>query len=356
MSPRIKAVEPVEGSEPERTGLYLEREPEPMEFIHSGCTLLDQILGGGWALGRVSNVYGDSATGKTLLGIEACANFARQFPNGKIFYRERESAFDPSFAETIGLPFDRVNFKSYEDGLDTIEDLFDDLTSCIKVLRTEKIPGFYCIDSLDAFSDDAEQEQKDIRESGQVAKKPRVMSQLFRQRIGEVARSRCHLMFISQIRTKIGVTYGRKTERAGGVALRFYASQIIFLRQTETIAPEIKGKKRPIGIYVNAKCEKNKTTNPYHDCDFPIWFNYGIDNLRACVEWLREVGELKKLLPDDWQKKGVEERYIKETHALNDQEFNQRMAEIDNAVRGTWSEIDELTRQRHLPPKRKYLV
>lgn len=352
MATRKKFIEPAEEVE-EGGGLYFDELPDANEFIHSGCTLLDQVLGGGWALGRVSNVYGDSATGKTLIGIEACANFAHQFPDGTIYYRERESAFDFEFAAGLGLPTERVDFMGYEDGLDTVEDLFDDLTDCIARAEKTREPCFYCVDSLDSFSDEDEQDNKDIRKVTGIAKKPRLMSQLFRQRIGSIARSRMHLMFISQLRTKIGVTMGRKTERAGGVALRFYASQIIFLRQKETITPEVKGVKRPIGVQVIAKSEKNKKGMPYRDCEFPILFTYGIDDLSACINFLVQVGDAKKLGIDQ-RKKGDAATYIKETNALRETDYHAQMRDVRRITREVWAHIEDLTRERYLPVRSKY--
>lgn len=350
---RRKLVEPETPPVEEGGGMYFEELPEATEFIPTGSTLLDCNLGGGWALGRISNVYGDSATGKTLLGIEACANFVRRFPDGTPFYRERESAFDFDYAEQLGFNPDRVDFKGYEDGLDTVEDLFEDLTAAIVDLQKSKKPGFYGVDSLDAFPDDTELKNEDIRKVAEVAKKPRVMSQLFRRNVGGIAKSRMHLMFISQIRTKIGVTMGRKTERVGGISLRFYASQIVFLRQIEVLKHTVKGQDRPVGVKVSAKCEKNKKGMPYREVTFPILFGYGIDDLTSCVEFLRDTGDLKRLGVNT-QKKGDAEQYIKETNALGDKDYADQMRDVRRVTREVWQHIEELTRERFLPGRRKY--
>src|ERR1700754_4769243 len=86
----------------------------PARFFSSGCALLDCVLGGGWALRRMINVVGDKSTGKTLLAIEACANFVRTFPLGHVTYVEVESAFDVDYAQTLGFP---------EHNLDLVRDL-----------------------------------------------------------------------------------------------------------------------------------------------------------------------------------------------------------------------------------------
>src|ERR1019366_3976564 len=89
-------------------GNYFSSPKTGIEFISSGCHNLDLALGGGWAEGRVSNIVGDKSTGKSLLAIEACANFAIKYPKGTIRYREAEAAFDRPYAEALGMPVDHV--------------------------------------------------------------------------------------------------------------------------------------------------------------------------------------------------------------------------------------------------------
>src|SRR3990167_1383032 len=120
-----------------------------LKFISTGCTTLDCVVSGGWPLGRIVNIVGDKSTGKTLLAIEAAANFARQFPKGKIWYRESEAAFDEDYATQLGLPVKQVDFG--DDGLgtiwDTIEDIFEDLDKQLTRLKKLNVPGLYIIDS-----------------------------------------------------------------------------------------------------------------------------------------------------------------------------------------------------------------
>src|SRR4051812_34296892 len=92
----------------------IEGDGPPPVFFSSGCALLDCVLGGGWALRRMINVIGDKSTGKTLLAIEACANFVRAFVRGRVTYIEAESAFDRSYAATLGFP---------EHNLDLVDDI-----------------------------------------------------------------------------------------------------------------------------------------------------------------------------------------------------------------------------------------
>ena len=151
-------------------GAYFSAPSKSLQFISSGCKLLDCVLGGGWVLGRIANIVGDRSSGKTLLAIEACANFARQYSKGNIYYREAEAAFDVRYAETLGLPTDRVDFS---DSFHTVEDMFEDLT---KVLESESKAGLYIVDSLDALSDRSEL-KRDMDKGSYGAEKAKQMSE-----------------------------------------------------------------------------------------------------------------------------------------------------------------------------------
>src|SRR5262245_26803900 len=103
--------------------------PAPVTFLPSGCTTLDCALGGGWAEKRVANIVGDKSSGKTLLVFEAAANYLVNVDGGRVQYDECESAFDPRYLENLGVPLDRIDFRSR---LNTVEDMFDSLNDSIK--------------------------------------------------------------------------------------------------------------------------------------------------------------------------------------------------------------------------------
>ena len=135
---------------------YLARPPEDKNqgYITSGAALLDCTLGGGWAKDRLINIVGDNSTGKTLLGIEACANFARRYPGAFVHYAEAESAFDEVYARAVGFPSDRVEFKlpKPDTGVTLVEDIYTWLEQLADTCRKEKQPGLFIVDSLDAVS------------------------------------------------------------------------------------------------------------------------------------------------------------------------------------------------------------
>jgi len=269
-------------------GSYFAAPAAALSFISSGSKLLDCVLGGGWPLGRVANIVGDKSTGKTLLAIEACANFARTYPQGRIWYNEAEAAFDLSYAKALGLPVRKVNL--VED-CSTVEDFFDHLEGVLKEDSVQ--PGLYILDSLDALSDRAELNRK-IDEGSYGAQKAKKMSELFRRSVRKIKHSQVSLLVISQVRDAIGVTFGSKHTRTGGRALDFYASQVLFLAQIGSIKRTIDKVMRPVGVNIRAKCKKNKVALPGRECDFSILFGYGVDDISASLAWLDSVGRLEE--------------------------------------------------------------
>lgn len=264
-------------------GRFLKRE-STLEFITTGCAILDCVLGGGWPLGRIANVVGDKSTGKTLLGIEATANFARQYPKGFIRYNEVEAAFDRPYAQALGLPIDRVDFA---ENCFTVEDFYTDLKKAIERSKKEEQPGLYILDSLDALSDRAELES-DIDKGTYGAAKAKKMSELFRRLVQQAAQSKLSIIIISQVRDAIGVTFGDKKTRSGGHALDFYASQVVYLAHLKSLTRTIKGVIRPTGVRIRAKVKKNKINLPQRECEFDIRFGFGIDDIAANLNWMEK--------------------------------------------------------------------
>lgn len=328
-------------------GLYFSSENSRLKFVQTGCSLLDEVLGGGWVLGRVANVVGDKAVGKTLLAIEAAANFHMAYPKGRIYYAEAESAFDVEYAQCVGLPKTKVRFR---EGIDTVEDWYEDLVKVIDRLKGR--PGMYILDSLDALSDRAEM-ARDISEGTYGANKPKQMSQLFRRLTRKIARANLLVMVISQTRDRIDPrAFGRKYSRSGGKALDFYASQVLYLGYLHMNKKTIQGVNRTIGIHIGARTDKNKVGWPYRDCEFDIRFGYGIDDIQASVDWLREVKRLDAigLNKKEMRNKKLQRRYVNRIHKLPRSEFNDEQKRLSAAVHQVWKEIE----MKFRPPRSKY--
>jgi recombination protein RecA len=295
-------------------------------------------MGGGWPFGRVVNIVGDKSVGKTLLAEEAMAIFQKKYAK-KPWYRETEAAFDPSYFTELGGDAEKVDFGP--DGPDThwqtIEAIIDDLRRILdefdaeviakaKALRERNkrnksytmtvatadalktmLPGIYFVDSLDALSSESEiiraVKKRRANEAGREEQggtynleKQKLLGELFRTEVKRLKRAKICLVFISQIRDRIGpMVRGKKYTRTGGKALDFYASLVIYLQHMKKINETIKGQTRATAIRVKAMCEKNKITKPFRDCEFELRFGYGMDDEWASLDYLKSVGKLGKM-------------------------------------------------------------
>lgn len=322
-------------------GSYFAAPKRHVNFISTGSFMLDLALGGGWAESRIANIIGDKSTGKTLLMIEAAANFCAKYPEGVVRYRECEAAFDPSYAEALGMPIKRVDFgkKRFE----TVEDVAVDIEN---VIDKAKGPELYIVDSLDALSDKAELARKiDEPSYGTKAKK---VGEIFRRDVRKMHDTKVTFLIVSQVRDRIGATFGRKWTRSGGRSLDFYASQIIYLAHIGQVSKTISGVKRAIGVDVKAKVEKNKVGNPFREAEFQIRFGYGIDDALSCLMWLRSVKELDGLVDDTSEKEVMKE--ARRIMSLPRGEYDARMRKIRKRAEKKWYEIE----QSFLPKRSKY--
>jgi len=333
---------PAESAEDAGGGAYFAAPTSSLQFIKTGCVKLDCDLGGGWPLGRVSNIIGDKSTGKTLLAIEASANFAKKF-EGKIYYREAEAAFQVQYAEALGMPLERVDFGKQT--FETVEDIFEDLEAKIELSLKKNRPGLYIIDSLDALSDRAE--KKLAFDAGSFGgTKPKQMGKLFRQLIKPLEEASIHVMVISQERDKIGITFGDKTTRSGGRALDFYASQILKLAHIARLKRTIKGNERVTGVHVRAKVTKNKVGLSFRETDFNIDFGFGIDDVVASIQWLKESGRLSDA---DLTEKGAKD-LITASRSFDSEQYAAEARRLGKIVRAVWKDIET----DFLPKRKKY--
>jgi len=291
---------------------------------------------------------GDKATGKTLLAMEACANFSHSYENGLMFYREAEEAFDKPYARSLGMPIERISFwdDDNEEPLDTVQAFYKDMKACARKCISKGVPGLYILDSLDALSDESEMKHDSLKKEGYGTSKAYFMSMLFRKITRLISKAKMCVIIISQVRDKIGVMFGRKTSRTGGRAMDFYASVILYLTHTERVSQIRDGIKRVIGIRVKAFGDKNKITKPFRECEFLIRFEYGIDDLEACLSWLMENKMLRRTSLSDKEAK----RLISSSDRLDDEEYNEVYKPLIKIVRKAWSEIE----MSFLPRRKKY--
>ncbi len=318
---------------PRKSNPFFQDEDGQVEFFTTGCKLLDLVLGGGWVVGRIINVVGDKAVGKTLLAIEACANFRLKYPDAPIVYKEVESSFDQRYAEALGMPVDDIHFLPHTE---TIEEWEKELLQFIDSKKDDDGPGLFILDSLDALSDAAEK-KTEMDQGTYGMSKAKQMSTLFRKHTGALKRANITLMIISQIRDKVNVTFGKKTTRAGGRALDFYASQVLFLANLGMVSVVRKKVKRKVAVKIKAMCEKNKVGLPFRDCEFQIRFGYGVDDLAAGVNWLKEVGRLGEL-GDGWNEKSATRKLS--ALAAHPGEVKAFRRTLNMALEDNWKDIE----------------
>lgn len=320
---------------------------EDIQFISSGCAVLDAALGGGFALGRVANIVGDKSTGKTLQAMELMANFALKHSNGWMRYAEAEHAFDIPYAQALGIPTDRIIFNEDDIPIDTVEEVYNDVERCIEAGKGE--PGVYVLDSLDAVSDAAEQDRA-FGEATYGGTKPKALSEFFRRKIKSIRESNTLMLVVSQLRDKLGVTFGETKTRSGGKALDFYASQVIWLAEIEKIKQTKEKIDRIVGVRVRARIKKNKVGLPFREVEYPIMFGYGIDDLTANVEWLLSVGREAVLTKEfEISKAGYKVR-LANLRNKGGSEVHELRAGLTKAVFREWAAIE----QTFLPRASKY--
>lgn len=319
------------------------------KFISSGSTLLDLGLGGGWARNRVANVVGDTSSGKTLLAIEAAINFAAIYGDESVRYNETEAAFDRPYAYSLGYPVD-ASFVGDDTeaghGSRTVEEFYDDLQKFLDRRRGQ--PSFYILDSVDALSDDAEM-GRELGDATYGTAKAKLLSEFFRKHVKLLAEANCTLFMISQIRDKIGVTFGEKKTRSGGRALDFYASQIVWLYEAGKIKRQASGIDKIVGIDVRFRVKKNKLAPAHAEAEQQILFNYGVDDEASMIDWLKKVKlngiELTEINLDRGQAVLKRMRDNRDMHGIR-----AVRAELQAACRRRWQEIADAV----APPFQKY--
>ena len=250
-----------------------------VNVIPSGSLLIDAALGvGGYPRGRIIEIYGPESSGKTTLALSAIAECQKQ--GGKAAFVDAEHSIDPVYAKNLGVDIDELILAQPDSGEQALD--------IVEMLASSGAIDIIIVDSVAALVPQAELEG--VMADNNVGLQARLMSKGLRKLASVLNNNNCTVIFINQLREKVGVIYGNPETTTGGRALKFFASVRIDIRRAEAI----KDGSNIVGNTVNVKIVKNKVAPPFKSTQIDIMFGKGISKNNEILELGTSMGFLKK--------------------------------------------------------------
>ncbi len=250
-----------------------------VDVIPTGSLLLDEVLGvGGYPKGRIIEIYGPESSGKTTLALEAVAQ--AQIKGGRAAYVDAEHSIDPAYAEKLGVDINELILSQPDSGEQALE--------IVEMLAQSGAIDLIIVDSVAALVPQAELDG--VMSDNQVGLQARLMSKAMRKLAGILDRTGCVVIFINQLREKVGVMYGNPETTTGGRALKFYATIRLDIRRADAI----KNGSEIVGNTVKVKAVKNKVSPPFKSCTIDIIYGEGINGDGEVLDLAVNYGLLTK--------------------------------------------------------------